>query len=210
MKIIIFDIDGTLFDTKPGIVACLNDVLDSFGLEPIDEEEHDKYIGPSVKDSFIKYHNFNEIKANEATRMYREKYVSNYIEKSIMYDGLIDVIKYIKFKKYKLCIATMKTRKQVNKLLNIFKLSELFDQIETAKEEGGYTKTDMLNSIKRKYTDSEYFFIGDTDGDYKAALNSGIEFIYATYGYGKIDGKANVIGSLRDMINLLQEREKDE
>lgn len=203
MKTIIFDIDGTLFDTKPGIISCLNDVLDSFGLEPIKEDEQDKYIGPSVKDSFIKYHNFDEEQAVEATKMYREKYVNRYIEESVPYDGLLDVLRYIRFKKYKLCIATMKTRKQVDKLLELFFLDNTFNLIETAKEEGGYTKSEMLQNIKKQYKNSEYIFIGDTNGDYKAAIKADMPFVYAAYGYGDINEEVKSIDSLRDMIKLL-------
>lgn len=203
MKTVIFDIDGTIFDTKPGIIDCLNDVLNYYNLELINEWEQDKYIGPSVKDSFINYHGFDERKADEAAKMYREKYVCSYIEKSVPYDGLLDVIRYIKFHKYKLCIATMKTKKQVDTLLELFTLDNDFDCIETAREEGGYTKSEMLQNIKNKYVNSEYIFVGDTNGDYKAALLADIRFIYAEYGYGNIDGEAETICSLKELIKFI-------
>lgn len=203
MKTIIFDIDGTIFDTKKGIINCLNDVLNCHGYLNILPSNEDKYIGPSVRDSFINFNGFSMEEANAATKEYRTKYVEKYISQSDPYPGLFEVLKVIKDKKYNLCIATMKTRRQVDKLLEIYKLSELFDQVETAKEEGGYTKTDMLNSIKRRYTDSEYFFIGDTNGDYKAALNANIEFIYATYGYGNIKYDGLIINNLDELLKYL-------
>lgn len=203
MKTVIFDIDGTIFDTKKGIVACLNDVLGCYGIKALENDEQDKYIGPSVKDSFMKFHGFDEEKADEATRMYREKYVSSYIEQSASYEGLLDVLRYIRFKKYKLCIATMKTRKQVDTLLDLFVLKDDFDCIETSRDEGGYTKFDMLNSIKNKYGDGEYIFVGDTYGDYKAALKADMRFIYAEYGYGEIEGCSEEIVSLKDLMKLI-------
>ena len=57
MKHIIFDIDGTIFDTKQGIIACLNDVLLSNGDEPIISEEENKILIETLekqKESYIK------------------------------------------------------------------------------------------------------------------------------------------------------------
>lgn len=203
MKTVIFDIDGTLFDTKPGIIECLNDVLNCFGCEPIITSEEDKYIGPSVKDSFMIYHGFDEEKASKATKMYREKYVEKYIRKSIPYEGISDVFDYLKSKEYIVCIATMKTRKQVDALLKIFKFDTIFDHIECAKEEGGYTKLDMLDSIKSLYPDNDLVFVGDTNGDYKASVKSGVRFVYAEYGYGDIERNVETIVSLKELIEHL-------
>lgn len=204
MKTVIFDIDGTLFDTKPGIIECLNDVLNCFGCEPIITSEEDKYIGPSVKDSFMIYHGFDEEKASKATRMYREKYVEKYIRKSIPYEGISDVFNYLKSKEYIVCIATMKTRKQVDALLKIFKFETVFDHIECAREEGGYTKLDMLNSIKTLYPCDDIIFVGDTNGDYKAAIKADVRFVYAEYGYGNIEGNLDAIVSLKKLIEYLR------
>lgn len=47
-KVIVFDVDGTLFDTKAGITATINDVLSRYKMDTIDDET-DKYIGLSTK-----------------------------------------------------------------------------------------------------------------------------------------------------------------
>ena len=54
-KVVVFDVDGTLFDTKQGIIKALNEVLDSFEINEIKKEDEDNWIGPPVRDSFIKY-----------------------------------------------------------------------------------------------------------------------------------------------------------
>lgn len=201
MKTIIFDIDGTIFDTKAGIINCLNDVLMSYGKPQISTEEQDKYIGPAIKDSLIKFNDFDEILAIEATVQYREKYIQKYVNDSKPYLGLECLLQNLKNKKYILCIATMKTRNQVDQLLKIFGMTEFFDNIETARYEGGYTKFDMLESIKSKYSGSEFVFVGDTNGDYKASVKAGIPFVYANYGYGDLkDIDGIIVNSLEEII----------
>lgn len=205
MKTIIFDIDGTIFDTKIGIIACLNDVLNHYGCCLIPPDEQDKYIGPAIKDSLMKFNWFTEEDAIRATKEYREKYVEKYLEQSTPYDGLFELLSYLKSKKYNLCIATMKTRNQVDRLLEVFNIYEKFDMIETAKYEGGYSKFDMLISIKSCFSDSDLYFVGDTVGDYKASLKADIPFIYASFGYGNIDGvDGTIIESLEDLKKILE------
>lgn len=201
MKTIIFDIDGTIFDTKDGIINCLNDVLMSYGKPQISTEEQDKYIGPAIKDSLIKFNDFDEALAIEATAQYREKYVQKYVKDSKPYPGLENLLHDLKNKEVKRCIATMKTRNQVDQLLKIFEMTEMFDTIETARYEGGYTKFDMLESIKSKYYGSDFVFVGDTNGDYEASIKAGILFVYASYGYGNIESVDGlIINSLDEII----------
>ncbi|MCB5920264.1 hypothetical protein [Mediterraneibacter faecis] len=62
----------------------------------------------------------------------------------------------------------------------------------------------MRKNIMIKYPSSEYMFVGDTNGDYKAALEAEIPFVYAKYGYGNnscVEGK--VINSLKDLKKFL-------
>ena len=119
-KVVVFDVDGTLCDTREGIISALNDVLARYHVQSISSEDECKYIGPSVRDSFIRYHNFSMKDAEEATKIYREIYVSSYIVKSKLYNGIKELLITLKNDGCILCLATMKTQKQVEKLLDFF------------------------------------------------------------------------------------------
>ncbi len=187
MKCIVFDIDGTLFDTKEGIIKTLNEVLNKYGIGKIPKQNEDKYIGPPVKESFIKFHGFDEIKVEEATNMYRDIYINENIGLSVPYDGLYEILNYINKNNYISCIATMKTENQVKKLLSIFKLESEFEIIKCASLDGGVRKKDMLSEIRNSFDLSEnveFIMVGDTKGDYDAAEAAGYRFVAANYGYG--------------------------
>ena len=56
---LLFDLDGTLTDPKVGITTCVQYALKEFGIEEPDLDKLEPFIGPPLKDSFIKYYNFS-------------------------------------------------------------------------------------------------------------------------------------------------------
>ena len=65
-KYLLFDLDGTLTDPKIGICTCVQYALSSFGIEEPDLDKLEPFIGPPLKDSFMKYYNFDDARAEEA------------------------------------------------------------------------------------------------------------------------------------------------
>lgn len=205
-SVFIFDLDGTLADTKPGIVKALNYVLKANQLDIIHEDEGSKFIGPPIKNSLIKFYGMSEEMACRCTELYRKVYVEQFIQDSELYPGLYDVLESLKLAGSVLSIATMKTMPQVDAFLNCFGLSEHFSIIKAASPSGDITKTDMLLEIRKLYDEkyNRFYMVGDTIGDYKASINAGCEFIAADYGYGdmgSIDCKH--ISYLMDILNFL-------
>lgn len=193
-KVVVFDVDGTLFDTKLGIIKALNEVLNNLGKESISKADEDKWIGPPVRNSFISFAGMNPQQAEEATKRYRQIYTEKYIAKSIMYDGMTEVLSKLRDSGYHLCIATMKTQGQMEQLLSLKNMTDTFELVQTAALDGSKSKADMLDFIKRQYpSETQFYMIGDTMGDYEAARSSGYIFFAVSYGYGKLNLINNVI-----------------
>lgn len=126
-KVIVFDVDDTLFDTKAGIIVTkagiivtIDDVLRKYKKEPIGEDA-DKYIGQPIKETLIKYKGFIKKEAVEATSMYRRIYVDKYIGMSELYYGMEDSLKILIKDGHILCVAIMK--KKATALVN-YEISE--------------------------------------------------------------------------------------
>ena len=71
-KYILFDLDGTLTDPGLGITNAVMHALKKFNIEAPDRSELYKFIGPPLKDSFMKYYGFCETEADRAIAFYRE------------------------------------------------------------------------------------------------------------------------------------------
>ena len=204
-KCVVFDIDGTLFDTKSGIIEAINFVLDSYGLEPIAKENEDRFIGPPIKNSFENYYGLSESESNVAASKYREAYTKSFIVKTTEYLGMQSVLSEIRNHGWGVGIASMKTLPQINRLLSMFNCENLFSFVEGAREDGSYSKTQMLYNIKQNNPSyDEYIMVGDTRGDLMAARESGFSFVAADYGYGVInDIECIHIADIRDLVNVL-------
>lgn len=203
-KVVVFDVDGTLFDTKPGIIKALNEVLHNFGKESISPADENKWIGPPVRNSFISFVGMNTEQAEEATKQYRQIYTDKYIAESVLYEGIAEVLIKLKDSGFHLCIATMKTQGQIERLLSLKKMTDVFEIVETAALDGSKTKADMLAFIKKQYSEeNKFYMIGDTDGDYKATKKTNYNFIAINYGYGFVVEKYGKKMSPNDLFELI-------
>lgn len=182
---IIFDVDGTLFDTSEGIFECINFVLREKKFPELSEEELKRFIGPPIIESFQKYCGFSHELANELTEMYRNYYVETYIKKSYMYSGMKELLDQVKAKNIKVAIATLKTQIQIDTLLKNKNLSIYFDLVCGAAP-NRRNKVDLINYIANqlKIEAREMVLVGDSVLDAEGARKAGVDFIGVTYGFG--------------------------
>ena len=73
-KYLLFDLDGTLTDPKVGICTCVQYALASFGIEEPDLDKLEPFIGPPLKDSFMKFYGLDGNQAEAAVEKYRERF----------------------------------------------------------------------------------------------------------------------------------------
>ncbi|NMA96386.1 MAG: HAD family hydrolase [Clostridiales bacterium] len=187
-NLILFDLDGTVTDSKPGIVNSVKYALKSFGIEEKDEKVLQSFIGPPLVTSFQKYYGFSDKETAEVIEKYREYYKDKGIYENTLYDGIEDVIKASFESSKKLVIATAKPTVFAKKVLEHHSLDQYFKKIVGSNLDGtrvnkdeiiGYIK-ESVNSFK---TDST-LMIGDRKYDIDSAHQFGIDSIGVLYGYG--------------------------
>lgn len=212
-KLIIFDLDGTLLNTKPDMANSMNYLFKVLNVPLIslsDMKETftkgrryliEKQMGRSITDE----------ENNKYQNIYNEYYFLNKNINTKAYDGVVELLSKLKEDGYILTICSNKLHKPtVGLTKEIF--SGIFDYVIGSSEEFlRKPNKDMIVHILKKFNVKEEYaiYIGDTYGDIKAAKNAGIYNVYVTYGYGedkaslkeKPDGFADSPSELYDIIN---------
>ena len=193
MKVILFDLDGTLTDSGPGITACVQYALEKMGRPEPDLKKLEVFIGPPLVDQFMAYAGFSKEEADKATEYYRERYTKTGMFENALYPGVEELLAYLKDQGCVLAVASSKPEIYVRQILEHFHLTGYFTEIVGAElEEGGISKKEDVieEALKRLHMESnrqDVVMVGDRSYDVLGAHACGIQCIGVAYGYGSMD-----------------------
>ncbi|AGY76702.1 MULTISPECIES: HAD-IA family hydrolase [Clostridium] len=213
-KYILFDLDGTITESKEGITKSVQYALKKFGIIVESLDLLEKFIGPPLKYSFSEYFGFDENKSLEAVQYYREYFEKKGIMENKVYDHIEDLLKQLKELKLKLIIATSKPTKFSNIILNNFNLTSYFDAIVGSNMNGTRcTKGEVIKHVLEKYriNSDEAVMIGDRKYDMIGARQNNMDSIGVTYGYGSLEELKNenptyIADSVMDILNKVTQQ----
>lgn len=200
-KLIIFDFDGTLVNSSSGIYSTANWVVKQLGYEEVsDLDQLSKFIGPPIQDCFRITYNLEESLIDKACDLFHYKYDKEGIYKAEVFDGIEPVLQELKDRGYILAVASMKYDKSIKIMLKHLKLDQYFDFAEGTNKDGTKLKTVILDEIIEhfKLDKKDAVLVGDTYHDKEAAIDSNIDFLAVSYGFGY--GKDSQVSS--DMIAM--------
>ena len=126
---ILFDLDGTLTDPMVGITKSVQHALSSYGIQEPDLRALCPFIGPPLKESFMKYYGFSQEKAQEAIGRYREYFADKGIFENRVYEGIPQMLDRLKDRGCRLFVATSKPEAFAVRILKHFRLDRYFDQV---------------------------------------------------------------------------------
>lgn len=185
---VLFDLDGTISASAPGILNSVRFALSELSLEIPDNATLNSFIGPPLKTSFMRYCHLNEETAQQAVVKYRERYNTIGLFESTLYEDIVETLHILKSKGKSLIIATAKPEPLARKILAHYQLSHLFDDIVGASYDGIIsTKTQVIAEVFKRNTildPSSVVMIGDRYHDVEGAIQNGIDSIGVLYGYG--------------------------
>lgn len=185
-KNILFDFDGTIFDTSIGIVNATKYTLDKFGINYSDINLN-SFIGPPLQDSFRDFCGLKDDDVLHAIKEFRIYYKEKGLYESVLYNGIENVIKTLVNKDYDLFIASSKPTLFIENLLRKNNLIDYFKYISGSPIDGkGYSKEKVISDVIKKYNlkKDETIMIGDTKFDIIGAKQNQVNSIGVLYGLG--------------------------
>ena len=186
-KYALFDLDGTLLASAPGIMRCIKETLDNNKVR-YNPDDLPKMIGPPFRVSMTKYCGMTIEEAEKFIVEYRQRYNDYGWKMSEIYDGIPELLQKLKSHDIKLATATSKPEIFTKKMLDFHNLTCYFDFIGSAvNDKSRETKQDVVNwtisnlGVEKK---EEAIMIGDRLYDIEGARDCGLDTIAVLWGYG--------------------------
>ena len=187
---VLFDLDGTLTDSKIGITKSVQYALSKFNIREDNLDNLESFIGPPLSESFQKHYGFELPQAQDAVDFYREYFSTSGIHENVVYRGIPDLLADLKSKRKQLIVATSKPTVFANQILNAFDLHQYFTTVVGSPLDGTRTsKTEIIAhalSTLEKPQNNNAVMVGDREHDVVGAQGNAIDSIAVTYGYGSL------------------------
>ena len=195
-KLIIFDLDGVLFDSLPNMRAALKKTSLSMNIK-LKFSEYKKYLGLPFEKIMHKMHiknNIKKIKSNYS--YYSKKNIKNIKIKKTH----VKQLNYLK-KDYCLSVFTSKDKIRTKAILNKYKFFNFIITSDDVVKGKPYPEGIFKILKKNKVSKKNCIYIGDSIYDYLAAKKAGVNYLHAKWGYEK---KLNKIYKITKISNFLE------
>lgn len=198
--LIIWDLDGTLIDSKKDIAFAVNETLARIDHPPLPDEEIYSYVGngvrPLIDRAVAATGGGNSMET--AIGHFQEIYLAHLLDTTNLFDGILEVLRH--FENKKMAVASNKPYKYVTKILEGLHVADLFvsvkggDSLSTRKPD-----PEMINVILSEADTAAHdaVFVGDSAVDIQTGKNAGVRTIGVSYGFRPV---AELIKSAPDLL----------
>lgn len=204
-KGIIFDVDGTLWDSSENVAKAWNTIIEKRGIaRPMIVKEDIQGVMGKPMDKVA------EILLPELPKIQREQILEEccaeenaYLRQhgGELYEGVEKTFAALQEKGYRLYIVSNCQKGYIEALLDFY---QLWDYVEDTECYGNnlLQKGDNIRLVVERNQLEAAVYVGDIQGDYDASSQAGIPFIHAAYGYGKINVPVPAIQSFEELAEM--------
>ncbi len=206
-KNFIFDLDGTLIDSAPGIELSFQ-----YAYKSIYNDDCPKsiisYIGPPIDQVLTSINGETNLKIkSQFLNEFKEHYDKIGYKNTLLYNDVHEVLNKLYENKVKLFIATNKRIKPTKLILDYFSIYKYFLKIccPDSDEKKFKNKTDLISNLLELYKldSNETIMIGDTMHDGVAAKDNKLDFVLVAHGYGSYEHYKYKIKNFKQLIKIL-------
>jgi phosphoglycolate phosphatase len=185
---VLLDLDGTLTDSREGIILCMQHALRVLGRDVPDADALLHIIGPPFRIAFRQLlPGATDAEVERAIEIYRERFVPVGMFENRVYPGVPDALQRLREQGARLFVATSKPQVFARRILDHFELSQHFEQIYGSELDGGLG--DKAELIAHVLADSRLdaahsIMVGDRHHDTAGAIANRVMPVGALWGYG--------------------------
>ncbi len=186
---ILFDLDGTITQSAPGIRKCIELSLEKMAKPCPDLNDYSRYIGPPLLNTFRGLCGLSEEEAQEALKIYLSLYDTEGDRRNKLFDGIEEMLIKLAASPCKVALCTSKNQRSATRVCEFLGITKYFDAICGSNGTPELReKEDIIpfaaKTLGAKLSD-KVVMVGDTHFDAKGAIYNAVDFIGVTYGYGK-------------------------
>lgn len=206
---VLFDLDGTIVDSAPGITSSLAYTFEAMGLPIPSPAKLLEWVGPPIMDSFRDLAGFDPLTSARALAIYREHYVLTGVFDAELYPGVPEVLRAIHDAGLPLSLATSKPESTAKLILEHYGLAAYFDELTGASEdEVRSAKADVVEEALRRLAVrgadlTRPVMVGDRSHDVHGAAAHDVPTIFVTWGYGAPEETAGTVAVVDTAAGLL-------
>ncbi len=188
---ILFDLDGTLTDSGPGITRCLQHALTRLGRPAPAASALRRFVGPPLHETFAELLETRDAAlVDGAVRLYRERFEETGMFENEMYPGVLEGLECLSRQGHRMWVATSKPAIYADRIVDHFGLRRWLQGVHGSELSGG--KADKRRLIRdvmdlRSLAAGETWVVGDRLHDVRGARANGVKCIGVRWGYGSAE-----------------------
>lgn len=207
IKLLIFDLDGTLIDSLPDIADAVNHVRKDFDLGPLDLNEVRTLVGKGARSLIERaLPGAPENRIEESLERYLGYNLAHIVDKTRPYPGVLDTLRTLGQLGYPLCILSNKNVALCREVLTRLGMAELVPSVFGA-DSFPFKKPspEPVLALMREFGVSarECVLIGDSINDMAAGQGAGVYTVGCSYGYGDLSELSGADYQVHDITSLL-------
>ncbi|TFH40006.1 MAG: HAD family hydrolase [Chrysiogenales bacterium] len=184
---VLFDLDGTLTDSKKGILNSVHYALAKFSIVENDTEALVRFIGPPLYDTFRESYGLSDSDAKLAVEYYREYFADTGIYENELYPDMSDILEDLAGRDICMMIATSKPTLFADRIAAHFNIKKYFRLIRGANMDGTMSEKSEIIAFLMESESLAHdgtIMVGDRKHDIIGARKNGIDSAGVGYGYG--------------------------
>ncbi|PZF56250.1 HAD family hydrolase [Curtobacterium sp. MCSS17_008] len=206
---ILFDLDGTISDSAPGILESMTHTFRTVGVPVPDHATLMSFVGPPIMDTFRTAMGMDDAQAEHTLAVYREHYLSHGALDSAMFPGVDVVLRTLHEAGLPISTATSKPETPATVILDHYGLTGYIDFITGASDdEVRSAKADVVAEALRRleaagHDVSRPVLVGDRLHDVEGARVHGVPVVFAEWGYGTPSEAEGTVAQAATPLDLL-------